>query len=134
MRFFARLRPSISYSPDTNTWSGSIDTWRGANTDRTPPLMDAIDALARLAPDLKQPAALVIDEFQKIIELGGQTTEAQIRAAIQLHTELGFVLADSKTALLNDGVRDVFRVGATDDARGTPIYGPIPDAARGIVV
>ena len=25
LRFFARLRPSISYSPDTNTWSGSID-------------------------------------------------------------------------------------------------------------
>ena len=102
LRFFARLRPSISYNPDTNTWSGSIDASRGADADRTPLLIDAIDGLARLAADLKQPTALLIDEFQKVIELGGQTTEAQIRAAIQRHTELGFVFAGSKTALLND--------------------------------
>ena len=75
---------------------------RGADTDRTPLLIDAIDGLARLAAYLKQRTALVIDDLQKIIELGGQTTEPQIRAAIQRHTELGFVFEGSKTELLND--------------------------------
>jgi hypothetical protein len=124
LRFFARLRPSISYNPDTNTWSGSIDAGRGAATDRTPLLIDAIDGFARLAADLKKPTALVIDEFQKIIELGGQTTEAQIRAAIQRHTELGFVFAGSKTALLNDmtlnPARPFYRMGVRH------FLGPLP--------
>jgi hypothetical protein len=124
LRFFARLRPSISYNPDTNTWSGSIDASRGADADRTPLLIDAIDGLARLAADLKQPTALLIDEFQKVIELGGQTTEAQIRAAIQRHTELGFVFAGSKTALLNDmtlnPARPFYRMGVRH------FLGPLP--------
>jgi hypothetical protein len=124
LRFFARLRPSISYSPDTNTWSASIDAGRGVDTDRTPLLIDAIDGLAHLAADLKKPTALVLDEFQKVIELGGQTTEAQIRAAIQRHTQLGFVFAGSKTALLNDmtlnPARPFYRMGVRH------FLGPLP--------
>lgn len=124
LRFFSRLRPSISYNPDSNTWTGSIDAGRGADTDRTPLLIDAIDGLARLAADVKKPTALVIDEFQKVIELGGATTEAQIRAAIQRHTELGFVFAGSKTALLNDmtlnPARPFYRMGVRH------FLGPLP--------
>ena len=59
-----------------------------------------------------------------MIELGGQTTEAQIRAAIQRHTELGFVFAGSKTALLNDmtlnPARPFYRMGVRH------FLGPLP--------
>jgi hypothetical protein len=42
----------------------------------------------------------VIDEFQRVIELGGQRTEAQLRSAIQQHTRVGYVFAGSSTRLL----------------------------------
>jgi hypothetical protein len=105
---------------------------RGADTDRTPLLIDAIDGLARLAAYLKQRTALVIDDLQKIIELGGQTTEPQIRAAIQRHTELGFVFEGSKTELLNDMTLNpalpFYHMGVRH------FLGPLPRDARGVLL
>jgi uncharacterized protein len=115
LRFFSRLRPSISYDPANNSWSGSVDAVKNAETDQTGLLIDAIDGLARLAAEVKKPTALMIDEFQKVIELGGESTEAQLRAAMQRHTEVGFVFAGSKTMLLNDmtlnPARPFYRLG-----------------------
>jgi uncharacterized protein len=115
LRFFSRLRPSISYDPSDNSWSGSLDAVKNGENDHTLLLVEAIDGLARLVADVKKPTALVIDEFQKIIQLGGQTTEAQIRAAMQRHTDVGFIFAGSKTTLLNDmtlnPARPFYRMG-----------------------
>jgi AAA+ ATPase superfamily predicted ATPase len=115
LRFFSRLRPVISYDPAENSWSGSLNAQSTADSDQTPLLIDAIDGLARMAAENRQPTALVIDEFQKMIELGGESTEAQIRAAIQRHTEMAFVFAGSKTTLLNDmtlnPARPFYRLG-----------------------
>jgi hypothetical protein len=65
-------------------------------------LVDALDGLEKLA--LTQPASkpvgLVIDEFQRVIELGGQRAEAQLRSAIQQHSRVGYVFAGSNTRLL----------------------------------
>jgi uncharacterized protein len=124
LRFFSRLRPSISYSPDSNTWSGSIDAGARAEGEGTVLLVEAIAALARLAADVAKPTALVIDEFQKVIELGGESAEAQIRAAVQRHTDIGFVFAGSKTTLLNDmtlnPARPFYRMGIRH------FLGPLP--------
>ncbi|MHB8815911.1 MAG: AAA family ATPase [Steroidobacteraceae bacterium] len=115
LRFFSRLRPVISYDPAENSWSGSLNAQPTADSDQTPLFIDAIDGLARMAAENRQPTALVIDEFQKVIELGGENTEAQIRAAIQRHTEVAFVFAGSKTTLLNDmtlnPARPFYRLG-----------------------
>jgi uncharacterized protein len=115
LRFFSRLRPSISYDPGDNSWSGTVDAVKNIETDQTGLLIDAIDGLARLAADVKKPTALMIDEFQKVIELGGESTEAQLRAAMQRHTAVGFVFAGSKTTLLNDmtlnPARPFYRLG-----------------------
>jgi type II secretory pathway predicted ATPase ExeA len=124
LRFFSRLRPSISYDPGDNSWSGSLDAVKNGENDHTLLLLEAIDGLARLVADVKKPTALVIDEFHKIIQLGGQTTEAQIRAAMQRHTDVGFIFAGSKTTLLNDmtlnPARPFYRMGIRH------FLGPLP--------
>jgi uncharacterized protein len=115
LRFFSRLRPSISYDPGDNSWSGSLDAVKNGEADHTPLLVEAIDGLARLAADVKRPTALVIDEFQKVIQLGGQGAEAQMRATVQRNTDVGFIFAGSKTTLLNDmtlnPARPFYRMG-----------------------
>jgi hypothetical protein len=124
LRFFSRLRPVISYDPAENSWSGSLNAQSAADADQTPMFIDAIDGLALMAAESGQPTAIVIDEFQKVIELGGETTEAQIRAAIQRHTDLAFVFAGSKTTLLNDMTlnpsRPFYRLGIRH------FLGPLP--------
>jgi hypothetical protein len=79
-----------------------LDAVKSGEAGHTPLLVEAIDGLARLAADAKRPTALVIDEFQKVIQLGGQGAEAQMRAAVQRNTDVGFIFAGSKTTLLND--------------------------------
>ncbi|HEV7138909.1 MAG TPA: AAA family ATPase [Steroidobacteraceae bacterium] len=124
LRVFSRLRPVISYDPAENSWSGSLNAQTAADPDQTPLFIDAIDGLARLAAESRQPTAMVIDEFQKVIELGGESTEAQIRAAIQRHTEVAFIFAGSKTTLLNDmtlnPARPFYRLGIRH------FLGPLP--------
>lgn len=124
LRFFSRLRPVISYDPADNSWSGSLNAQSAADTDQTPLFIDAIDGLARIAAENGQPTALVLDEFQKVIELGGESTEAQIRSAIQRHTEVAFIFAGSKTTLLNDmtlnPARPFYRLGIRH------FLGPLP--------
>ena len=124
LRFFSRLRPVISYDPADNSWSGSLNAESTVDTDQTPLFIDAIDGLARIAAENGQPTALVLDEFQKVIELGGESTEAQIRSAIQRHTEVAFIFAGSKTTLLNDmtlnPARPFYRLGIRH------FLGPLP--------
>jgi hypothetical protein len=67
---------------------------------------------------------LIIDEFQRVIELGGEAIEYQIRASIQQHSRVGYVFAGSKTRMLRDMVgnhaRPFYRLG------DTTYIGPIP--------
>jgi hypothetical protein len=102
----------------------SVNAGTSVDDDQTTLFIEAIDGLALLAADAKRPTTLIIDEFQKVIELGGATTEAQIRAAVQRHTQVGFVFAGSKTALLNDmtmnPARPFYRMGIRH------FLGPLP--------
>jgi uncharacterized protein len=124
LRFFSRLHPVISYDANSNSWSGSVNAGTSVDGDQTMLFIEAIDGLARLAADAKRPTTLIIDEFQKVVELGGATTEAQIRAAVQRHTQVGFVFAGSKTTLLNDmtmnPARPFYRMGVRH------FLGPLP--------
>lgn len=124
LRFFSRLRPVVSYDPASDEWSGSINVDITPQQDQTPLLIEALDGIARLAKDLKKSVAVVIDEFQKVIEWGGENSEAQIRAAIQRHAAVGFVFAGSKTSLLDDmtlnPARPFYRMGVRH------FLGPLP--------
>jgi uncharacterized protein len=80
--------------------------------------------VARLAAMVKHPVAIVIEEFQKVLELGGPAAEAQLRATIQRHTQVAYIFAGSKTALLNDmtlnPARPFYRLGSR------VFLGPVP--------
>ena len=87
-------------------------------------LADVLDGVERAAAKGNVAVAVVIDEFQEIVEDGGVEAEAQIRAAIQRHRRVGYVFAGSKTRLLNDMVtganRPFYRMGSV------LFLGPLP--------
>jgi hypothetical protein len=85
--------------------------------------LNGLEALAAAQPK-NRPVGLIIDEFQKIIELGGTAAESQIRAAIQRHKRVGYVFAGSKTRMLTamtmDAARPFYRLGTVR------FIGPVP--------
>jgi AAA+ ATPase superfamily predicted ATPase len=98
-KFFPRLRPTLKY--DGQTWEATVDLAESPEA-ATPRLIEALNGLNRLAGQSKRPVGLLLDEFQKVIEMGGAKTEAQIRAAAQQHNAVGYVFTGSKTRLLAD--------------------------------
>ncbi|MGD0730280.1 MAG: ATP-binding protein [Terracidiphilus sp.] len=109
-RFFQSLRPELDYSVSDNTWSAKLGS-AAIQTDHTVLLTDALNGLEKLAQaqPAGRPVGLIIDEFQRVIELGGRAAEGQIRSAIQTHSRVGYVFAGSKTHMLNDMVTDAAR-------------------------
>ncbi len=66
----------------------------------------------------------MINEFQRIIEIGGHDAEQQIRSAIRRHKRTGYVFAASKTRMLTDmttdAARPFYRLGSLR------FVGPVP--------
>lgn len=126
-QFFIKLRPEVNFSVTDREWSVRLGMADSEESGRHLGLLvDALDGLERLAkaqPETR-PVGLMIDEFQKVIELGGTAAEAQIRAAIQRHKRTGYVFAGSKTHLLTamalDAARPFYRLG------GLRFIGPVP--------
>jgi len=117
-KFFSRLRPELSFSVAEREWTAKL----GVNVSETGTaaigfLVEALNGFEELAKaqSASRAVGLVIDEFQKIIEIGGQAAEAQIRAAIQRHKRAGYVFAGSKTRLLTkmtmEPARPFYRLG-----------------------
>jgi hypothetical protein len=101
--FFSRLRPEARFDINEQEWSVTLGVQiNDEEAQGVQYLVDALDGLEKLA--LAQPASkpvgLVIDEFQRVIELGGQRAEAQLRSAIQQHSRAGYIFAGSNTRLL----------------------------------
>ena len=121
---FSALRPQLSYDPLTDAFSASL----AAAPGRTAPAIvaDALDGLNALARTAERPVAVVIDEFQHMVEEGGIAAEGQIRAAVQAHDHVGYVFAGSKTRMLaemtGDEGRPFYRLGAR------LFIGPVPRA------
>jgi hypothetical protein len=89
-----------------------------------------LDGVDRMAAEAGRPVAVVIDEFQQVVERGGVAAEGQIRAAVQRHAHVAYVFAGSKTRLLGEMTgnpdRPFYRLGER------LFVGPIPrsDFAR----
>lgn len=103
-KFFGRLRPEITYNATEGTFSVSLGGAAEATdaTTQVPLLVELLNGLENLAASAKGPVGLIIDEFQKVIELAGESAEGQIRAAIQRHAHVGYVFAGSKTRMMAD--------------------------------
>jgi hypothetical protein len=123
--FFATVRPEASYDANENAWSVTLGAAaRAGETSAVPLLADVLSGVERAAKKAKRSVAVVIDEFQKIVEIGGVEAEGQIRAAVQRHRHVGYVFAGSKTRLLADMTgspnRPFYKLGAVR------FLGPVP--------
>ncbi len=125
--FFVKLRPEASFSVTDHSWTVKLGVAAVEDSSKHIELLvDALDGLENLAKaqPKSRAAGLVIDEFQKVVELGGRAAESQIRAAIQRHKRTGYVFAGSKTRLLTamtmDAARPFYRLG------GLRFIGPVP--------
>lgn len=130
-KFFSKLRPELNFNVNESSWTATLgvagNTAQGEGAAISL-LVDALDGLEKLAAaqPVGQPVGLVIDEFQRIIEIGGQDAERQIRSAIQRHKRTGYVFAGSKTRMLTDmttdAARPFYRLGSLR------FVGPVPRA------
>ncbi len=121
--FFSNLQPKLDYDPAENTFSASLGQLRNKESS-IPLLTDVLDGIELAAAKAKRPVAVILDEFQKAVEDGGEAAEGQIRAAIQRHRHVGYVFAGSKTRLLADMVgkegRPFYKLGKVR------FLGPLP--------
>ena len=119
---FGALRPQLTYNPLADTFSASLTA--SASTSDPALMADALSGLDALAATTDKPVAVVIDEFQRVVEDGGVEAEGQVRAAVQAHDHLGYVFAGSKTRMLaemtGDESRPFYRLGAR------LFVGPVP--------
>lgn len=121
--FFGAVRPAASFDPADGSWTLSL---AGAPNRVTgaPLLADVLDGVDKAAAKSRRRVAVIIDEFQEVVEHGGPAAEEQLRAAIQQHRHVAYVFAGSKTRLLADMVSDAsrpfYRLG---DVR---FLGPVP--------
>lgn len=128
-QFFAALRPQVKFDPMDGSMSIALAEHPVAQ-DQPALLAAVLDGLNGMAAQSKHPVAVVIDEFQKVVEQGGTgrgggvDAEAQLRAAVQRHDHVGYVFAGSKTGLLTkmtgDASRPFYRIGSR------LFLGPIP--------
>jgi uncharacterized protein len=121
---FSRLRPEATIDSVTGDWSVSLAPTHGRKS--IPQLTDVLDGIEHLASRAKFPVAIIFDEFQKVIEDGGPTAEAQLRAVVQNHRHVAYVFAGSKTRMLADMTtnpnRPFYKLGSA------LFLGPIPRA------
>ena len=119
---FSALRPQLSYDPLTDAFSATLTAAPGRSAPAL--VADALGGLNALARTAGTPVAVVIDEFQHVVEKGGVAAEGQVRAAVQTHDHVGYVFAGSKTRMLaemtGDEGRPFYRLGAR------LFIGPVP--------
>ena len=113
---FALLKPEFSVNLLEQTVSASIGVSEEKDEAQIPLLVDALHGIEALAKKNKQPVGIILDEFQHVIELGGNTAERQLRAAVQEHRKVAYVFAGSKTRMMaemvNDHARPFYRLGS----------------------
>lgn len=127
-RFFGRLRPEVTYDIDDRRLGVAFGK-PGRETPELPLLGEVLDGIDRMAAEEKTATAVILDEFQHLVEEGGEAAERQLRAAVQRHRHLGYVFSGSRTRLLarmtNDPSRAFWKLGERY------FLGPIPrDAFR----
>jgi AAA+ ATPase superfamily predicted ATPase len=124
--FFGALRPEIGYNPLDGSFSASLNS--GTPKQETKLLATVLDGLDQMAADSGRTVAVVIDEFQHVIQsgspAGGIAAERQLRAAVQRHENVSYIFAGSKTKMLaemtGDSSRPFYRLGSR------LFIGPIP--------
>lgn len=122
---FSMLRVEADYSLIDGEWSVrlGLEPERLSNPTLVVDALNGFEKLAKLQ-SADKPVGLILDEFQRVIEIGGRAIEGQIRSAIQTHSRTGYVFAGSKTrmlyTMLMDAARPFYRLGSNI------FVGPVP--------
>ena len=123
-QFFGRLRPHLTYNTTDGTFSATLNVADRPSGGDVPLITDALDGIERLASTVDRPVAVIIDEFQQLVESGGREAEGQLRSVVQQHAHVGYIFAGSKTHLLatmtGDPTRPLYNLGQRR------FLGPIP--------
>lgn len=123
-KYFAVLRPELTLTmsqsnPLQTDWKVGLGLVNKPSKpeDEIELLAEAFNGLENLAREMDEETgvALMLDEFQRVVELGGESAEAQIRSAIQTHRRTGYIFAGSKTRMLTEmttsPARPFYRLG-----------------------
>ncbi|MFO7589225.1 MAG: AAA family ATPase, partial [Gemmatimonadota bacterium] len=96
------IRLSVGADPVTGLPTASLElaARREPEEAQRDTLAAALDALESLAADRGEPLGVMLDEFQEIHRHGGEEAEWHLRGVIQHHRHLSYVLAGSKTHLI----------------------------------
>ncbi len=126
-RLAAKLKPQIDYDLADQSISVTFGASGKSTAPTLPLLTDVLTIIDRMAAGAQRRAAVILDEFQQIIEEGGAAAERQIRGTVQRHHHTAYVFAGSKTRLLaditNDPARAFWKLGSR------LFLGPIPREA-----
>lgn len=126
-RLAAKLKPQVAYDLADQSISVTFGAPGGSTAPTLPLLTDVLSIIDRMAAGAQRRAAVILDEFQQIIEEGGAAAERQIRGTVQRHHHTAYIFAGSKTRLLadmtNDPARAFWKLGSR------LFLGPIPREA-----
>lgn len=103
--FLPRVRPHLRFDPSGNP-ELSVDASGEGRAEMAEEVFDLPEQIAR---SQGKRFVVVLDEFQEIVRLGGETLERQLRAAIQHHTNVSYLFAGSKSQMLMDMVSEKTR-------------------------
>jgi predicted AAA+ superfamily ATPase len=107
-----RLRPRVTMGAD----GLGMEFGLGEERDSVQTLVEALNALERLAATHEKSLVIIIDEVQELILPTGLAAEKQLRSAVQQHRHTGYIFAGSATRLLHEMTsepnRPFYRLGA----------------------
>jgi uncharacterized protein len=126
-RWFGSLKPELSYDVGEQTWSVSLLGESRTESAALPLLTEVLGGIDAMAKSQGKIVAVVLDEFQQLVAEGGIKAERQIRASVQMHQNVSYLFAGSKTRLLtdmtSDHARPFYRMGSS------LFLGPVPRSA-----
>lgn len=104
---FAReLRPriGITFDPATGVPVLALDLERRSRStaELRADLEEVLDGFEREAAASDAPFCVVLDEFQEIVEIGGDRADWHLRGVLQRHQHLSYVCAGSKEGLIRE--------------------------------
>ena len=125
-RLFSRFRPHVEYDFADQTISVGLGIAKSEAATALPVLTDVLDAVDRMAGEASKKAVIILDEFQSLVDQGGETAERQIRSVVQRHHHVAYIFAGSKTRMLADMTNSPERAFWKLGARYA--IGPVPRA------
>ena len=111
-KFFGSLSPSVTLDEEGKP-TLSFGLAKDARID--PALEEVLETPARIAGRNGARVAVVMDEFQQILEYGSDRVERKLRSVVQNHREVSYIFLGSRKHLIQkmvlDKTRPLYRAG-----------------------